>query len=610
MSPSASIKVAGDKMSAFVKLKGGNSSKVDQGVTKSTSILEENEEETGYGEAADQTVATFEAVVGSIEKFESGDPTQITIGVLDILTEVSQFAALAGPTGAIIAAVVGPLCTIMSSLLGAGTGEPVESEEDMLKRVVSEALAVETFECLQAEARGVTEQLSDNIRRTRTFLDMGDNLGSGDKSFILNMAGSDSGNSFLAKLSHYMKATTKDDKEAGRTAQLVTSYVNIAYVRLQYLYMLASLLGGDETSKGVAKDTQDEAEDLISDAKNVLQSFLRKPDVNNHVVYSKVYLEPLTTLDLMEGICKMKNEGRLMAIYNTKQKNYLHVSQSKDDHSEAKTNNISVFYSMYDDHKFVVFGSNSNKVEIFSVDHAGYVYADDYNPVDDDRRCVRGWKIDEHFTKGEWEVSNHDTYGKVKLRNILYNEYMYAADYNASGTTHPVYTWRPGNSVNQGYWIFEDLKVPGDVKRIHNAWSGLHLNGQQTMNEGNDTIVLCNFRPDYPHYYDWFLLRLSDGTYNIKSRSSNMFLHGRHLGIGNGPHVGLWHLSQEKASNISEVKWFITEHIYEGRTCYAIQSVSSKLYLDGRNSDYIGAKMLWLVNRNPEGDRHLMWDLQ
>ena len=89
-----------------------------------------------------------------------------------------------------------------------------------------------------------------------------------------------------------------------------------------------------------------------------------------------------------------------------------------------------------------------------------------------------------------------------------------------------------------------------------------------------------------------------------------MFLHGRHLGIGNGPHVGLWHLSQEKASNISAVKWFITEHIYEGRTWYAIQSVSSKLYLDGRNSDYIGTKMLWLVNRNPEGDRHLMWDLQ
>ena len=89
-----------------------------------------------------------------------------------------------------------------------------------------------------------------------------------------------------------------------------------------------------------------------------------------------------------------------------------------------------------------------------------------------------------------------------------------------------------------------------------------------------------------------------------------MFLHGRQLGIGNGPHVGLWHLSQEKASNISAVKWFITEHIYEGRTCYAIQSFSSRLYLDGRDSFNVGALMLYLTGRNPEGDKYLMWDLQ
>jgi len=428
------------------------------------------------------------------------------------------------------------------------------------------------------------------------------------------MAGSDSGNAFLAKLSYYINRDTATDNQetAGRTAQLITSYVNIAYVRIQYLYMLSSLLGGDEESKGVARDTLDEAKDQISDAKNFLKSFLGRPNKTFNVVYSKVFLEPQTTLELIEGICNKRSAGRLVAIYNTKQKRYLHVSQSKHSCSEAKTIVYHRFYSMPNATKFVVFniGYIENAVSFFSLDHNGYVWVEGLDPVDDDRRIVNVLKKGDEVREGVWLQDSEDSHGKKQLKNTWYEEYMYAADWNATENTNPVYTWRKGNPVSQGYWIFEDLKVPGDTKRICSVSSGNYLNGRATLDgEGYEHIMLTNFIPEYPPYFDWYLIKLSDGTYNIKSRTSNMYLDGRHLGIGNGPHVGLWHLSDEKARNLPFFMWHITEHFYDGKKRYAIQSVSSKLYLDGRNPEHVGTKMLHITGRNPEGDKYLMWDL-
>jgi len=42
---------------------------------------------------------------------------------------------------------------------------------------------------------------------------------------------------------------------------------------------------------------------------------------------------------------------------------------------------------------------------------------------------------------------------------------------------------------------------------------------------------------------------------------------------------------------------------------YAIKSVSSSNYLDGRNPEHIGGDMLFLTNRQPEGDKYLQWQI-
>jgi len=325
-------------------------------------------------------------------------------------------------------------------------------------------------------------------------------------------------------------------------------------------------------------------------------------------VYSKVYLEPQTTLDMMEGICHMEFQGRLMAIYNTNHKKYLEVIRrtSNDKYSEvAKTAVEEIFFEMSLSKKFVVFFDN-DRVDIFSLDHAGYVFAS-AKKEDDYRSRVYGYESNiDPPEKQYWQVEELQDYlGKVYIKNIHYNEYLYASKNN-----YKAYTWQPGDTKKEeGIWIFEDLKVSGDVKRIRSVSSGNYLKGRATINDGK-TIVLSKLEPEYPHYYDWYLIKLGDGIYNIKSKTSNMYLDGRPEGIGNGPHVCLWHLSDKKARTLNFFKWQITEHMFEGHKRYAIQSVSSRLYLDGRNPEHVGSNMLYLRrSSNPQGDKYFMWDL-
>ncbi len=460
MSHSSKIKTAGNKISAFVKLKGGNSSKVDEGVLKSNKALEDNEGSEGYGDAADATVATFEAVMGSIDKFESGDPIEITIGVLDILAEVSQFAALTGPQGMIVAAVVGPVCTIISSLLGAGREEQVESDEDMLKRVITEALSVSKFQDLKDTSAGVTKELNERMSEVKIFLDTADQLGSRDRDRIVSDTYTYAGAEFLGKLKNHIQRdyVTDDHSVANRTAVLITAYASVVFVRCQYLYMLSSLIGGDPTAKSTALATMQIAEEQKAVSLELLRPYLNRPNDKNHVVYSKLFSQSSSALDLIQGLCGERSQGKLMAIYNTKQKNYLEVKKSDADRSEAKTSNQRKFHEIPSSKKFVVFGRS--RYEIFSLDHAGFVYAAGYNPKDDSRRRVNGWKRGNQIREGYWQVSRgNSSLGSVFLKNTFWNEYMYAADYGSGGGENPVYTWRPGHAVNQGYWIFEDIYV-------------------------------------------------------------------------------------------------------------------------------------------------------
>lgn len=136
------------------------------------------------------------------------------------------------------------------------------------------------------------------------------------------------------------------------------------------------------------------------------------------------------------------------------------------------------------------------------------------------------------------------------------------------------------------------------------------MDGRNTSAVGVEQIYLSKPRTNELSFFDWELIKLNDGTYNIKSYTSNMYLDGRHQGIGDGPHVGLSHLTSDRARTSSYFKWRIKKYQFGGKTRYAFQSVSSTLYLDGRNPNHIGGGQLYLTGRDPQGDTYLMWDLQ
>lgn len=613
MSHNAKITRAGNKIKAFVKLRGGAHGKVDNGVSKSNEALQGADDgSTDYEAAADATVATFEAVAGSIDKFESGDPTQIAIGVLDILAEVSQFAALAGPKGAIVAAVVGPLCTIIGSLLGAQE-EPPESQEEMFKRVIDEALREQTDNDLRSSALGVQKDMMEKMKTVQHHYDYADQLGQGDRDIIRDNDFISVGSQFLGKLKFFIERDTNTDdfKRAKTTAVLISTYATIAYLRCQHLFMLASLYGSDPDTRVTAKSTEAIAK-LQRDGSRELLDFLQNmPDDKTHKTYAQVRLQPQSTLNTIQALSGRRLLGTMMTIFNNKQLQYLTVDRTDDDRGEVRTTNSGNSSGLSISNKFIVFRLGANgagsDVEIFSIAHAGYVFASGINPVDNDRRRVNAWKKGNRVSQGTWTVTRQNDYGHAFVKNQTYKEYLYAADFKGSNNRKNVYTWRPQTPVSQGYWLFRESYTPPphSTKFIRSVSSGNCMDGRSPTHVGITVFLTPKYESSYLH---WELIKLADGTFNLRSISSDMFLDGRHEGIGNGYHMKLQHISHKDASTSIYFKWRLKEYTYDGRKRHAIQSVSSKLYLDGRGPSNTGGQ-LHFTGRDPKNDGYLMWDL-
>ena len=160
------------QMSSYMQSAGAHNDKTEAALTEIQSSLKSQEanavaEDTvgKFSKGADAALNTTTTVLNSIDKFKSGDPTQEAMAVLDIVSQVSQFAALAGPEGEVVAAVLGPLCSIVSAILGATSKKKkTESQEHMLKRVITEALRVQTADDLKSVRNSIWLTCMDLIR--------------------------------------------------------------------------------------------------------------------------------------------------------------------------------------------------------------------------------------------------------------------------------------------------------------------------------------------------------------------------------------------------------------------------------------------------------------
>lgn len=237
------FQATGDAISAYVGEKGKNkeAQKVKDKVNETAQILQilkdkdddkDDDKESKWETAKDASKKTFEAITGAIEKFDTGDTGEIISGVFDILGSLSQFAALAGPKGQIIAAIVGPFCSIISSLFGAKP-EPEESQEALIHRVVTAALEIQTSDDLRSSAAGVQKDLIEKMKYVQEFFDRADEMGELDRYFITDDSYVSAGSDFIGKLKYYIEKDMKttDDETAKRNSIFISTYCTLVYIR-------------------------------------------------------------------------------------------------------------------------------------------------------------------------------------------------------------------------------------------------------------------------------------------------------------------------------------------------------------------------------------------
>ncbi len=449
------------QLESYMEASGQNAERTNESIERIQTSLDKSKKSAkspsqlkNVEAAGDAAVKTTNAIIGSIDQFESGDPAKIAMGVLSIIGEVSQFAALAGPQGAIVAAIIGPICSITNAILGATLGkqEKEESLESVLERVITEALEVQTNNDLQAASKGLVDGMSIRYKTLRDLSLADGPLSDTALQLIADVSFMTDGVEFLGKLDYYIQKdmNTSDPDKAKRVAKLLNCYTNIAYLRVQELFLLSGLYYSQDANV-LAKTANDLINQQINNDKAKFGHLTHQPNKNNHLVYARIHYLDERSKAMIEAYIG-KFAGQLCTLYNTKQKQRLMCMHTKSSRAEcltsSKKNDIST--------RFRVFNANGKdktgkNVKIFSIGAAGYVYAADYNPFDKDRRRVNAWTQGNSVKQGSWTVEKRKK--GLTFRNNDQNEYLYSADYKQlkDGSCR-VFTWRKGNRINQGYW--------------------------------------------------------------------------------------------------------------------------------------------------------------
>jgi len=251
------------------RLLGDRSSKASDKLGKKlNNVIDSLDDSPSKVDAISATADTVYTVVESLDKLKSGDPGQVAIGVIDILGSVSQFAAFTGPQGMIVAAVVGPICSIVSSILGAiflGDQDPPESDEAMLRRVMQELLDKQVSDELSNTAIGVQDELKRMIKYATAFLEAGaTGIDDFELQMILDDAYHSAGNQFLGMLQGYitqrhsamLSANDQDKtKKIDDLLVLYDAYASVMFLRVKLLTMLSSLYKCFQSKCGCTDDS-------------------------------------------------------------------------------------------------------------------------------------------------------------------------------------------------------------------------------------------------------------------------------------------------------------------------------------------------------------------
>lgn len=303
----AEIEEAGAQLVQFADRRGypAVGRKVSTSVGKTTSTLNDHKgkKEENYETVAGATASTVQSAADAVDKLSSGDPAQVAIGVLDILTEMTSLCALAGPEGAIVGMVLGSVFSVIGGIIGIfsrGDEEEEEPLEDMLKRVITEALNTQTAADLKSTAAGVTDEM---CRRMSTIVRccLCEEISVPTLTHISADGYLYCGVEFLGKLEFYIKEQCEETTTPQSVAVLLASYVKISAIRIQMLMMVASLYGGNDAGV-LCESAIAQANAQQQSVKETLSFLTREPEEKTYKIYGMVFGLPMTDRNIIDKV--------------------------------------------------------------------------------------------------------------------------------------------------------------------------------------------------------------------------------------------------------------------------------------------------------------------
>jgi len=259
---------------------------------KTLGHIKDEAKKTTKDDVVKASIELLKKMVESIDKFQSGDIVDVINGIFDIVNGILAFASFPGPEGTVIAAIAGPLLSLIGSILSLCFGNKTESQEHMLHRIVTECLKVQTDQELQSLACGEMAKMNQNLvilKKLSEYPTLAP-----ESLYTISQIYS-SGVGFLGRLWYFIELGmgSKDKNDASRTARLMYLFATIGFMQMAQLSLLSALYRKAgavqlcEVTLAVQKDQAKTAYDRMLDIGKM-------PSERNHLVYSQ--LHKMTTL--------------------------------------------------------------------------------------------------------------------------------------------------------------------------------------------------------------------------------------------------------------------------------------------------------------------------
>ena len=445
------------------------------------------------------------------KKLTSDDPAEVASGVTAVLG--TAFTVAGGPVGTVAGAVLVSISAILS-FFGSQPTSISTLVHDAVKDAFDEHDEKELLETINADMTKMKlaySTLSDYLGTKKANAEGKMEYGKLTEDIDKNAIADSSLYLFIGQdcASHIMDyitdlQTSTDDVKAKRAAKAVHALSMHGTMRLACLVMYSNLLLVNAPDSVTAVTAYKTAYTIAPGEYKTRLNALAAPTPKTWCLFTATYTlesSKRTVIANMRKAVDADPMAEVFALKNTKSSHYLfcrdvthwQVVQSNQPRPVATTAGVAHYKrpNPSDNHQrrelsakaqkgnfgndclfCALSKENSDAVQLFNMKYGICIYGEKKDfAYDKSRRRVFGW--DKHTWKDGWGWKlEPNGEGIVRLKDIQHNEYLYEADYGGfkRSDLHRIFTWRKGNTVNQGYFKKDTLQFDSD-RFDSNPWN-------------------------------------------------------------------------------------------------------------------------------------------